>query len=108
MWLLDVQKPPPALLLSTQIAAQQAAAASLESAAQLAAAAWQGGQHDLICTSVGALLNQSFDASSNGAIVSGSTQHQQVTALSIFPVLPPCPALDVVATMGISAIRTPC
>ena len=73
MWLLDVQSAPPALALSTKIAAQQAAAASLECAAQLAAAAWRSGQQELIATSLGALLNQSFDSGR-----SGSPQQQQV------------------------------
>ena len=73
MWLLDVQSPPPALALSAKIAAQQAAAASLECAAQLTATAWRRGQQELITTSLGALLNQSFDSGR-----SGSPQHQQV------------------------------
>lgn len=73
MWLLDVQSAPPALALSTKIAAQQAAAASLECAAQLAAAAWRSSQQELIATSLGALLNQSFDSGR-----SGSPQQQQV------------------------------
>jgi len=76
MWLLDVQQTPPPLALSAQIAGQQAAAASLESAAQLAAAAWQSGQHDLIYTTAGALLSQSFESVSNGRL--HTSQHQQV------------------------------
>ena len=60
MWVLDLQKEPPPLALSTQIAGQQAAAASLECAAQLAASAWRSGQHNVVCTTVGALLSQSL------------------------------------------------
>ena len=78
MWVLDLQKEPPPLALSTQIAGQQAAAASLECAAQLAASAWRSGQHNVVCTPVGALLSQSFESLGNGRL--HTSQHQQVNA----------------------------
>lgn len=77
MWLLDLQKEPPPLALSMQIAGQQAAAASLECAAQLAAAAWRSGQHSAVCTTLGALLSQSFQTLGNGRL--HTSQHQQVS-----------------------------
>ena len=76
MWVLDVQKAPPSLALSAQIAGQQAAAASLECAAQLAAAAWRSSQPGVVCTTVGALLNGSFESLGNGR--QHTSQHQQV------------------------------
>ena len=78
MWLLDLQKEPPPLVLSMQIAGQQAAAASLECAAQLAAAAWRSGQHNVVCTTLGALLSQSFASLGNGHL--HTSQHQQASA----------------------------
>ena len=79
MWVLDVQQAPPPLALSAQIAGQQAAAASLECAAQLAAAAWRSSHPGVVCTTVGALLSQSFESLGNGR--QHTSQHQQVDAV---------------------------